>query len=263
VNVNCDDQDSCTIDTCDPRTGCVHQFEDLAPPVGSITYPMNGSCTNSGVTVLDDFADVCDPAIVRSYSPEGGPSYSAHGDYHVVLTAQDHTGNTVSASVDFTIDTLLPVIELLMPPTGTVLAPGAFPFSIVFRSDNDEDGASGGVIHEVIKLQDRPNGTYCAVYDGTTYGDGDGLLSDEVIEWTQAEICRLSELCGFVSLWRPEIRVEASDCGGNVGSDALRLSGGLMLFPGLCDRSARPVERQRAPKAVDERHSTQSLSKSK
>ncbi len=134
----CDDHDPCTRDRCDPSAGCLHAFEDLVPPpVGSITDPTNGFCTDAGVTVLDDFTDVCDPAILRSYSPVGGPVYGSHGDYHVVLTAQDHSGNAASASVDFTIDRVPPAVRILNPAGGGGSCPEPVPIAIALVVTTD------------------------------------------------------------------------------------------------------------------------------
>lgn len=210
---------------------------DTLPPSGGITGPPVGSCHGPAalpVTVADNFADQCDRDLTRTYTPAGGPSYSAHGDYHVVLTAVDSSGNSASGVVDFTIDTVSPAVQLVSPLPGTIFRPSVLPFSIVFQSNNDDDGASGGA-HEILKLQDRPGGRYCLIYDGATYGNRDGQLVDETVKITQAELCRLAALCGFTLLSQPEIRMEARDCGGNVGSVGLRFSGGsVSLRPGIC-----------------------------
>ncbi len=203
---------------------------DTLPPSGRITSPAAGACfgpVSLPVRVSDSFSDVCDPAIGRLYDPVGGPTYDAHGDYSVMLTASDVTGNAISDGVAFTIDTKPPSVQLLAPPEHTVLSPMALPLSVVVAS-SDDDGATGGVVYEVVKLDG------CLIYDGWSYGDQDGLLSDEAIALTRAELCRISVLCGFTELERPELRVEATDCGGNVGSDGHRLAGDIRLRPGPC-----------------------------
>ena len=94
---------------------------------------------------------------------------------------------------------------------------------------NDDDGASGGVVVERVYLED------CLVYDGMTYGDGDGLLTDESIVFAVGELCRLNEICGWGNLDQPVMRVEAEDCGGNVGVSTFQWQGGIRLLPGECD----------------------------
>ena len=205
---------------------------DTRPPLGTILFPTSRSCFGPAqipVTVTDDFADVCEASVRRGYDPGPGPSYSQHGDHHVTLTAADSSGNASTAEVDFTIDTVPPRVELLAPADRSVLAPTSLPFTIAFR-DNDDDGAAGGVIHEVILLQG------CTIFDGLTYGNEDGLLSDESMTIGAAELCRAAAACGFQILNRPEIRVEATDCGGNVGSASHRFAGSIALRPGICGR---------------------------
>jgi hypothetical protein len=65
-------------------------------------------------------------------------------------------------------------------------------------------------------------------------GGGFCFLTDEVLNLTQVELCRVTALCGFTVLTDPEIRIEAVDCGGNVGSDAHRFAGSVFLRPGVC-----------------------------
>ncbi len=216
---------------------------DTRPPVGAITFPTSSLCfgpPSLPVVVTDSFTDVCDPAIAKSYDPAGGPSYSAHGDFVVRLTATDSSGNSTPepATTAFTIDALPPTVEILNPSVDHELVPSLLPMALLF-ADGDDDGAAGDVLHEVIKLQDRPGGQYCTLYDGWEYGDNDGLLLDESVTLSVGELCRWSRRCGVTELREPEIRVEAEDCGGNVGWDAHRMRGGLSLWPGVCTRGGR------------------------
>ena len=68
-------------------------------------------------------------------------------------------------------------------PSPTTVVPDHLPFEIVFQAD-DADGAMGGVVHEVVKLDG------CTIYDGNTYGNGDGLLSDEHLPLSYTELTR-------------------------------------------------------------------------
>lgn len=97
------------------------------------------------------------------------------------------------------------------------------------------DGQPTPTAHEVLYLQDRPGGMFCPLYDGLTYGDRDGILTDEVVEITQGGLCQVMEACGFTSLNQPAIRVEATDCGGQVGTATRRLRGAMTLLPGACE----------------------------
>jgi hypothetical protein len=181
------------------------------------------------VVVTDNFSDVCSPSIERSYDPQGGPGYDAHGDYLVTVTASDPSENRTADSVPFTIDTAPPLVRILSPSGHSASLPGGLPFTLAFEA-TDDDGAAGKIVHERTLLDG------CVTHDGRTYGDGDGLLSDETIELTVAELCRIAARCGFTNLHQPEVRVEALDCGGNLGFDTRALPGSLMLVPGICGR---------------------------
>jgi sugar lactone lactonase YvrE len=208
--------------------------QDTANPGGGITAPPDGTCTALPVTVTDDFGDVCDATLTRSYDPPPGPTYSTHGDYNVTLTVTDDAGNQASDGVSFTIDTVAPTVTILNPPTMQAHIEDDLPLDIVFNAD-DNDGATGGVVNEVIYLDG------CAVYDGYTFGDGDGLLQDETVRLSRAELCRIAEQCGFTSLNEPMLRVGATDCAGNLGTDTVLFAGSVALEPGLCTAIANQV----------------------
>jgi hypothetical protein len=202
--------------------GVTVSVNDTGPPQGGITVPPVGTCFGPDelpVTVIDSYTDTCDPSLTRTYDPGPGPSYTAHGDYSVTLTVDDAGNNQVTDSVGFTIDTLPPTVEWLGLPDRISIRP----FNLIFSATDDDD-AAGDVVWEVMKLDG------CVIYDGATFGsDPDGLLSDDVLRFSPSELCRIREECGFDVLTGPELRVEATDCGGNVGHDAKVMTGRLIL----------------------------------
>lgn len=210
---------------------------DTVAPSGVVVGPPAGACFGPGaipVFVTDDFGDVCDPTLEKLYEPAPGPAYSQHGDVAVTLTARDVSGNTGTGSVRFTIDLVAPHVVISSPAPDPGTSPGRLSAVLSFTSD-DDDGASGGVVHEVIKLAN------CPIFDGLTYGDGDGLLSDETIQLGPGEACRIWRDCGFGTLSNAELRFEATDCGGNLGSASVRIPGRLTIRPSACDLSAAPI----------------------
>jgi hypothetical protein len=224
--------------------GITVTVQDTGLPQGGITAPPAGTCFGPAglpVMVTDSYTDVCDPALTRTYDPGPGPSYTAHGDYSVTLTVDDDGGNQVTDSVGFTIDTVPPVVEWLGLPDRISVRP----FNLTF-SASDDDGAAGEVVHEVMKLSG------CVIYDGATFGpDPDGLLSDDVLVFEPSELCRIRSECGFDILVNPELRVEATDCGDNVGHDARTMSGRLDLSRLPCDEAEQESREQttRGPKS--------------
>ena len=151
--------------------------------------------------------------MARITSPNGGESLTA-GSFHTITWD--------------TFDTQEPVVQILTPESRTYINPSELPFTMFFEA-SDGDGSGGGVLYERVLLDD------CVMYDGNLYGDGDGLLSDEVLEFSTAELCRLADRCGWTTLEQPVLRIEASDCGGNVGFDERGLLGRVQLIPDNCN----------------------------
>jgi hypothetical protein len=140
----------------------------------------------------------------------------------------DGSGNFSSDSVSFTIDLEGPVVQIYRPYGVKYIDPTEFPISILFDA-SDSDGASGGVVHERVLIQN------CVVLDGWTYGNRDGLLRDESVVVSTEAICQVREACGFDVLDQPTVRAEATDCGGNTGYDEFGYRGRMTLLPGVCD----------------------------
>jgi hypothetical protein len=200
---------------------------DTQPPKGEITAPEDGNCHGGPVTVTDDFTDACDPgSLTRTYTPEGGPVYQEHGDYEVVLQVTDGSGNTSTDRVSFTIDTIPPVVEIQEQEDGK-LFPRTIPFQVLFVA-TDDDGAAGGPVHETVLLDD------CTLFDGWTYGNGDGLLQDEILVVDMDLLCGIVETCGQSEWVQPTITVAVTDCGGNTGYDSRTMPGSIQVREGVC-----------------------------
>ncbi len=206
------------------------EVRDTHAPVGSVIAPHPGACFGPAalpVLVQDGIVDTCDPWLQRTYDPGPGPSYASHGDHVVAVTATDHSGHAARASVNFTIDVVAPQVLVKTPPAALVIGPAEPPMSVLFTSA-DDDMAAGDVTHEVVELDG------CVIWDGATYGNRDGRLSDETLTLNDAEICRAAAACGWTDLRNPLLRVRAWDCGANEGSDSRVLRGGYTNLPAFC-----------------------------
>jgi ELWxxDGT repeat protein len=205
---------------------------DSVPPEGAITTPADRACFGPSavpVVVQDSFVDRCDEEIVRTYTPTGGPNYTAHGDLVVDVVAADSAGNTASATRAFTIDLVPPVVTLMPWPRIPRPFPSSAPLSLAWRA-TDADGAIGGVTRERVFIDD------CLLWDGAMYGNGNGLLSDESLVLGRDELCKLVRTGGLDLLQNPTVRVEASDCGGNIGSASARIAGAFRIPTRVCGR---------------------------
>lgn len=202
---------------------------DTLPPSGNIAFPADGSCHGPAampVVVEDSFSDRCSAEIDRAYEPGPGPSYAEHGDYTLVLTATDPSGNASEASAAFTID-LEPPQVAVVADTSELAFPMTAAFSDLFAT-GDADGARGEVVHEVLLLDD------CVLHDGNSYGDGDGLLLDEIVVLDQAALCEAARRCGTTNWDDPAVVARATDCGGNSGAAGFVLPGHFSLVEGVC-----------------------------
>ena len=206
------------------------QVVDTTPPAGRITAPAGGQCFGPAalpVTVTDSFTDACAGTVERFYSLPQGAVYTEHGDWSVGLVASDPSGNAAAEeTVSFTIDTVPPAVDIIMLPARWTF-PKFIPFQSIFVS-GDDDRASGAVVHETIAVDG------CVMYDGLTFGDGDGLLLDEVLPAAEDEMCRLVRLCGRRNWENPVVTVTVTDCGGNPATDTMIKPGKYYASPQRC-----------------------------
>ena len=122
-----------------------------------------------------------------------------------------------------------PVVNFTSRPRLPHPLPSSNSFSLLWKA-TDADGATGGVTSERVFIDN------CLLWDGVTYGDHDGLLSDETLVLGREELCTLARTCGVVALRNPKVRVEARDCGGNSGSASATLAGTFRIPTRMCDR---------------------------
>ena len=195
---------------------------DTVPPSGAIAFPEAGSCLGPAavpVLVRGEAADACDPGPLQTRF-EPGESFSGHGDHEVSLVARDTSGNEASFATRFTIDLVAPVARILDPRPGRFIAPRRLPLAVVLLS-SDDDGATGEPVHERLLLDD------CPLFDGATYGNADGRLTDEEIELDEALLCGLLAACRRAAVDQPVLRFEVTDCGGNSNVAEVPLRGGV------------------------------------
>ncbi len=210
--------------------------EDSIPPAGAIEFPANGSCIGHGVDVQDSFADICDSDLTRSYSPGPGATYTQHGDHVVALVVQDDAGNAADDAVEFTIDLIPPELTVELPEDGSFVIPRDLPLKLKFSS-SDDDEAAGGIRHEQVSLSG------CVILDGDSYGDHDGLLSDEKMEFDATEFCGVTEVCGLGTLEHGQLDFVSTDCAGNTVTEHRRFwNPQLLVTVGLCRRYDIEVE---------------------
>jgi hypothetical protein len=61
----------------------------------------------------------------------------------------------------------------------------------------------------------------CVLFDGATYGDRDGLLSDETFQITKPILCQAMSRCGYLTLDYPKAVVRVTDSCGATGNDSV------------------------------------------
>ncbi len=198
---------------------------DTAPPTGGIVAPEDGFCTSEAVTVESEWTDTCDDEVTVSLDP-AGPVFDEEGTHTVTSTAVDAAGNEAQDTITFDIDRTPPWVVFSEPPRH-VTVPVTVPFAAAYTA-SDSDLARGDVVHEVLYFDG------CLLFDGDTYGDGDGILSDETLVVTRESLCELYRRCGRNVWHHPVLTLEATDCAGNVGRGHRVANGDFMVRDGEC-----------------------------
>jgi hypothetical protein len=142
-------------------------------------------------------------------------TYEMHGDYNVTLELSDERGIRDGDSVSFVIDLRPPNVYRYRVDELTI--PTSMPFSDLFYT-SDRDGATGGVVQERVVWDG------CMLFDGFTYGNGDGFLTDETLVLDEPTVCDILRRCDRDEFRDPLLEVEAVDCAGNVGHQAKTVS---------------------------------------
>jgi hypothetical protein len=101
-----------------------------------------------------------------------------------------------------------------VPPSVQMLARSPARPGIRFRAMDNT-----GVVHEAVSIDG------CPIWDGSTFGDHDGLLTDERLTLDNDTLCRAYAACSQRRWSNPVITVTATDCAGNVGRAVSRLPG--------------------------------------
>ncbi|MCK5038396.1 MAG: right-handed parallel beta-helix repeat-containing protein [Thermoplasmata archaeon] len=155
-------------------------YADIYPPVIALNNPNNNSYINPGINLGWDVFDISQT--FTNYSINGGinvsfsPPYDLNttgwsdGLYEIEIHANDTTGNNVSRSYNFIIDTTDPVIILNYPANNSLIKAGTI-IDLVVTDDNIDMvnySVNGGA-----------NQTLNPSYDINTTGWTDGLYSIE------------------------------------------------------------------------------------
>ena len=111
--------------------------------------------------------------------------------------------------------------------------PAELPLSIDLEA-SDDDGASGGVLRESLRLG------ACPLFDGLTDGDRDGLLHDEQLRLGLDGLCQAVSRCRIPD-GLTDLTYEVVDCGGNRGRDSRRVE--LDLPRSICTRGTIEIDR--------------------
>ena len=127
-----------------------------------------------------------------------------------------------------------PVVRILPPPPNARTG-SSYPFAAGFTA-TDPDGTDGHIVHEEVFLDG------CRVADGDTWGDEDGLLSDDAIPIDTALLCAAYRACGVRRWTNPVLKVTATDCAGHPGSDQKTLPGSYNLNPARCASGDGPQQ---------------------
>jgi len=118
----------------------------------------------------------------------------------------DNTANETTQVVE-----VAPTVTITQPTADqTGSPPVTLPITIRFTSQ----AGTSPIVRETVGLES------CVIWDGLTYGDRDGLLSDEqTLQTNKYILCQAMARCGFTILSYPRIRVTSTNACGGVGTD--------------------------------------------
>lgn len=207
------------------------------PPEANAGPDIVAECTGqAGTPVMMDGSGSTDPdgdpltyvwsAPGVSFNPPNSPTPTGDfplGTTPVTLTVSDGIDDDSDSMAVTVQDTTPPIVSIQQPTSSQFLTPTSLPFHVVFSVDE-----KCGVARELILLDG------CPIYDGNTFGDGDGLLRDEVLTIDEAALCRIVNICGRRRWDRPTFTVRVTDAGGNVGADTHVQPNGYMVVPSKC-----------------------------
>jgi len=140
------------------------------------------------------------------------------------VLASSSAGGPASCSFTVTVaDQEVPSVVITQPASDQTGLPSlGYPITVKHTAQDN-----CGISYEVLKLSG------CTILDGRTYGDRDGLLSDEYVQVNKYKLCQSMTACGFLALQYPTLRVEAVDAKGNAGG-AQRIIRKYLLKTEVC-----------------------------
>ncbi len=124
-------------------------------------------------------------------------------------TPDELTDNNTATTVT-TVSAPAPLVEILSPVSDQLGLPNLnYPVTISLRSTSGSP-----IARETVSLEG------CLLWDGATYGDRDGLLTDEyALQTNKYMLCQAMARCGYTVLYYPRIRVASTDNCGRTGTD--------------------------------------------
>ncbi len=198
---------------------CNDQIFQINPGAGEVCNGLDDDC--------DGTAD--------DGSPQGGNACPVAGFLGACSLGVTSCANGPMVCAQLTNSPGTPIVTILPPPPPLAGDPAeVVPFSAGVQIV-DPDGDETHLVHEVVYLDG------CPVFDGSTYGDMDGLVTDELMPLERGTLCTALTLCGQSVFENPVFRVEATDCGGNTGFAESSVIGSFTISPTLCIASQNPA----------------------
>lgn len=172
-------------------------------PVGgtgtlSCSRPLLANSASASITLVVKVATTCPaPASITNTA-------------NVSSSTPDELTDNNAATKVITVSAPNPVVEILAPVSDQLGLPNLnYPVTIVMRSTS-----TSPIARETISLEG------CLLWDGATYGDRDGLLTDEyMLQTNKYMLCQAMARCGYQVLYYPKIRVTGADNCGRTGTD--------------------------------------------
>ena len=194
------------------------------PDIGGVPPNTIVECNAVPPVPIVTVTDNCDPnptLVFGEVSTQTHNGTCSDQNYTITRTwtATDAALNQrVAVQVVTVKDTTPPTVVMTQPNHDTLGLPSVnIPINVSFTSHDNCAAKS----RDFVKLssRDAAPGTGCVLFDGNTWGDRDGMLSDESMQVNKYQLCQAMARCGMLVLYYPTLVAESTDPCGNTGSD--------------------------------------------
>ena len=176
---DCDDSDTCTIDSCDAATGCVHLQEGEPATVGIDGVPLSGATSSAVLPVVTVVGGAGEPAVYLLDGGvwEPGTPITGVGSHTLTVTVTDCAGAVHTTTASWVIDPEPPTLEATVAPKPNDAGWNNLPTTVTWSAS---DSGGGELVVSEPTVVDTP-GASIEVTGSATDAAGNTTTLDVVL----------------------------------------------------------------------------------